>query len=396
MLPDDSGDKAGPGQPLTVSLGVTIYQPEVPARSLPATGRVTARHAPEIIRFAGKAAEFAWEEFFQGELANLHTRKNYMHAVRKFLDWSEERHLALIHVTPGDVGEYSQHLKLAIPTKKLHLAALRKFFDRMVNRHVVPINPAATVRAERYSVSEGKTPLILPRQAELLLNSITMTYQFRSQTLPDPVGLRDQAVLAVLVYTAARVGAVAKLTVKNLRDDGTGYSLRFSEKGGKSREIPVRHDLQKLLLAYIHAAGITDGPLFRTAAGKTKTLTKDPMTGIDICRMMKRRLKAAHLSSDFSPHSFRVYVANIVMWRRAVGLRSSRAFSVWPPHNAVAYRGTRSRAEGDICSEANEVRQHESRLSRQRAGGDPGGRVGVVGPKQDSITRRHRPPTGAA
>lgn len=30
------------------------------------------------------------------------------------------------------------------------------------------------------------------------------------------------------------------------------------------------------------------------------------MSGIDLCRMMKRRLKAAGLSDQFSPHSFRV------------------------------------------------------------------------------------------
>ena len=112
--------------------------------------------------------------------------------------------------------------------------------------------------------------------------------------------------LAVLIYTAARVGAVAKLTTKSLKHDGTQYALRFAEKGGKSREIPVRHDLEQFLLDYIRAAGIAEGPLFRTANRKTKTLTRNAMTGIDVCRMMKRRLKAAGLPTHFSPHSFRV------------------------------------------------------------------------------------------
>ena len=102
--------------------------------------------------------------------------------------------------------------------------------------------------------------------------------------------------LAVLVYTAARVGAVAKLTLKSLKHDGTQYTLRFAEKGGKSREIPVRHDLEQFLREYVKAAEITEGRLFRTANRKTKTLTKNAMTGIDICRMMKRRLKAAGLA----------------------------------------------------------------------------------------------------
>jgi integrase/recombinase XerD len=262
--------------------------------------------APPIIAAAGPNAKYAWEEFFQGEIANYYTRRNYSHAVRRFLTWADAKDVALLDITPGLVGTYFQELDVAVPTKKLHLAALRKFFDRLVNRHAVYINPAATVRAERYSMVEGKTPEIQRKQAETLIKSIETTYVDNSETRPDLVGLRDQAILAVLAYTAARVGAVAKLTFKSLRHDGTQYALRFAEKGGKSREIPVRADLQKILMAYVEAAGIVDGPLFRTAAGKTGRLTANAMTGIDICRMMKRRLKAAGLPDDFSPHSFRV------------------------------------------------------------------------------------------
>jgi integrase/recombinase XerD len=276
---------------------ITVYdgtKSDEPTRS----GKpVTARDAPAIVKAAGRSAEFAWEEFFQAEIANAHTRKNYMHAVREFLAWVEGRGLELPRITPGDVGAYIQGLGLATPTKKLHLAALRRFFDRLVNRHVAIINPAATVRAERYSIVEGKTPEIGAGQVRALLRSIDVS---------DPVGLRDRAILAVLVYTAARVGAVAKLTVKDLVHDGSQYSLRFSEKGGKSREIPARHDLERLLLGYLGAAGITEGPLFRTANGRTRRLTRGAMSGIDICRMMKRRLKAAGLPGHFSPHSFRV------------------------------------------------------------------------------------------
>ena len=176
--------------------------------------------------------------------------------------WCEERNLQLIRVTPGDVGVYFQELPLAVPTKKLHLAAQRRFFDRLVNRHVIVINPAATVRGERYPVVEGKTPEIKPDQIAKLLTSIDVSTR---------VGLRDRAVLAVLIYTAARVGAVAKLTLKSVRHDGSQYSLRFSEKGGKSREIPVRHELEHALLAYIEAADITEGPCSAPSRARPKS-----------------------------------------------------------------------------------------------------------------------------
>jgi integrase/recombinase XerD len=254
---------------------------------------------PAIVTDAGGGAEFAWDEFFKGQLANAHTRKNYAHAVRHFLAWCDhpDRQVPLVRITPGNVGDYLTGLKLATPTKKLRLAALRKFFDVLVVRHVVLLNPAASVRAERYAVVEGKTPEISVKQARSLLKSVDVS---------NLVGLRDRALIAVLIYTAARVGAVAKLTLKNLKHDGTQYALRFSEKGGKSREIPVRHDLEQFLLDYIAAAKISEGPLFRTALRRTKQLTTKSMSGIDICRMMKRRLKVAGLPGQFSPHSFRV------------------------------------------------------------------------------------------
>ena len=115
--------------------------------------------------------------------------------------------------------------------------------------------------------------------------------------------------MAVLIYTAVRVGAAAMLTLRDLRHDGRQWTLRFAEKGGKSREIPVRHDLQDILRAYLLASGLQPGisaPLFRAAAGRTRTLTNRPMTASDICRMVKRRLVDAGIPAHLSPHSFRV------------------------------------------------------------------------------------------
>ena len=219
---------------------IAIYDRAKTGELIQSAEPVTARNAPAIVKAAGKSAEFAWEEFFQAEIANAHTRKNYMHAVRQFLAWVEERNLELPRISPGDVGEYLQSLELATPTKKLHLAALRRFFDRLVNRHVCVINPAATVKAERHSVVEGKTPDIGPTQARSLLKSITVT---------DPVGLRDRAVLAVLIYTAARVGAVAKLTDEEFRERrfavhvtfrGERWEIEGNPSAARSGAIPTR------------------------------------------------------------------------------------------------------------------------------------------------------------
>lgn len=261
-----------------------------------------AREIPAIVADAGNAARFAWEEFFFGRIRSSHTRRAYHRAVKGFLAWCEDRSLKLTEISPADVGHYLDSLTLATSSKKQVLAGLRHFFDGLVTRHAIVLNPAASVRADRYQVIEGKTPEITVKQARKLLQSIDTT---------DIIGLRDKSIIAILIYTAARVGAVAKLKCKDLYDTGDQYCLRFNDKGGKSREIPVRHDLQSLLLEYLKSASIQveqtrDRPLFLTTITKTKQLTDRAMTAGDMGRMIKRRMKAAGLPDRLSPHSFRV------------------------------------------------------------------------------------------
>ncbi len=256
---------------------------------------------PALVAECGPAAQFAWDEFIYGKLRNLYTRRNYRHAVNQFLSWCQSRHVDLVRVTPAHVGQYFDGLAYAPATKNLHLAALRHFFDELVTRHVIVLNPAASVRGERYQVIEGKTPEMTVPQARQLLASIDTSHV---------VGLRDRAIIGILVYTAARVGAVAQLSRADFYDTDSQYCLRFAEKAGKSREIPVRHDLRGMISDYLRTAGIQDDeeatPLFRTTIRRTKQLTASGMTSIDMARMVKRRLRDADLPQRLSPHSLRV------------------------------------------------------------------------------------------
>jgi integrase/recombinase XerD len=221
----------------------------------------------------------------------------------------------LAAITPGMVGQYLTALGGSPAKRNQHLAALRGFFDRLVNRHVVILNPAASVKGVKDTVVEGKTPEITIDQARKLLASIKLSREVKTKEgepveVPLVVGLRDRAILATLAYTACRAGAVAKLRLGDFQDDGTQYALRFQEKGGKSREIPVRHDLEGFILAYVDAAGIAgeakDSPLFRAGNGRTRKLSGNAMTSKRICELVKRRLKDAGLPLRLSPHSFRV------------------------------------------------------------------------------------------
>ena len=287
---------------------VSHSEEELPTHSAPlllptslAPVRNVENGFPALIESAGASAQFAWEEFIYGKIRNEHTRRSYGRAVSQFLSHIERQRKELSQISPRDVGSYLDSLNYAPATKKLHLSGLRHFFDTLVTRHVIVLNPAASVRSERLNVVEGKTPEITVAQARTLLQSIDTS---------NIVGLRDRASIGILIYTAARVGAVSRLRRQDFYDLGDQYCLRFTEKGGKSREIPVRHDLRGFIEDYMRIAGLElahkDTPLFRTSVRRTKLLTLNRMTPGDIGRMVKRRMFEAGLPSRLSPHSFRV------------------------------------------------------------------------------------------
>jgi site-specific recombinase XerD len=276
------------------------------AKPSPVVVQARARSAalPSLVERAGGAARFDWDEFFYAEHHNPHTQKAYERAVRRFLGWVEGQEVDLTAISPGMVGQYLTALAGSPAKRNLALAALRGFFDRFVNRHVCILNPAASVTGVKEQVIEGKTPEVTIEQARTLLRSIKLTYEVRAkgkmpQEVINVIGPRDRAILATLAYTACHAGAVAKVRIGDFQDEGSQYVLRFQEKGGNSREVPVRHDLEGFILAYVEAAGIAgdtnEAPLFVASNGRTQKLTRNAMTSKRICELVKRRLKDAGL-----------------------------------------------------------------------------------------------------
>jgi len=116
------------------------------------------------------------------------------------------------------------------------------------------------------------------------------------------------ALLGVLAYTFARIGAVVNLKVEDYYPSGKRFLLRFKEKGGKEKELPVHHKLEELLDEYLKVTGLgaePGSPLFPASIGKTGKLSRRPLVRTDAADMLKRRLKQAGLPAHYSPHSFR-------------------------------------------------------------------------------------------
>jgi integrase/recombinase XerD len=256
---------------------------------------------PSVIRQAGQKAEKRFLEFFTANIRNKNTREAYYRALVDFFAWCDDRSFDLIDIEPIVVAAYIEYLGTIYskPTVKQHLAAIRMCFDWLVTGQVLPMNPASSVRGPSYVVKRGKTPVLTAEEARQLLDSID------TSTL---VGLRDRALIAVMVYSFARVSAVVGMRVEDYYQNGKRWWIRLHEKGGKFHEVPAHHNAEAYLDAYIRTARIAEdkrGPLFRTAAGKSGQLTLNALARRDALRMVKRRSAAGGLSGRVCCHTFR-------------------------------------------------------------------------------------------
>ena len=187
----------------------------------------------------------------------------------------------------------------AKPSVKQHLAAIRMLFDWLVTGGIVATNPAHAVRGPKHVVKRGKTPVLTAEEARALLDSIDTS---------TVVGLRDRALISVMTFTFARIGAVVAMRVEDYYPQGKRWWVRLHEKGGKRHEMPAHHTLEAYLDAYLDAAGIRDSgksPLFRSAAWHTGVLTDNAMNRVDAYRMIRRRAAALGLKVRIGCHTFR-------------------------------------------------------------------------------------------
>jgi len=175
-------------------------------------------------------------EFFTANIRNPNTRKAYAWAVGEFATWCEANGLTeLSDIEPVHVAAYIEILwqRLSAPSVKQHLAAIRMLFDWLVVGQVLATNPASSVRGPKHSVRKGKTPVLAADEARALLDSIDTSTQ---------VGLRDRALIGLMVYTFARVGAALqiKLRMSMCRGVAPGYGYtRKVESGTKCPAIII-------------------------------------------------------------------------------------------------------------------------------------------------------------
>lgn len=196
------------------------------------------------------------------------------------------------------VRSYLAHLhraRLANRSLARHLSTLRSFFRWACREGHLEKNPARGLPSPR-------TPRTLPRALTL-----PDTERLLSAEEEGPVPERERALFELLYATGLRVSEAAGLDLEDV--DFSARLLRVTGKGSRERIVPFGETAADALREYLPSrAALRSGveeddpesgePLFVNARGGR-------LTTRSMARLLKRRLRAAGLPAEISPHALR-------------------------------------------------------------------------------------------
>ena len=234
--------------------------------------------------------------------ASPKTVETYTKNIRRFFAYLAENGIA--QPQREDIVAYRDFLKREHKptTVQGYLAAVKLFFQWTQQEGLYP-DVAQRVKGAKLD-TEHKKDYLTTRQVTRLLGAIDRS------TLK---GLRDYAMLSVMVTTGLREISIVRADIGDIRTAGDAVALYYQGKGHEEKAdyVKLAEPVEEAVRAYLKARGETDpkAPLFSSIANRN---TGERMTTRSVSRVAKDRLIAVGLESDrLTGHSFRHTAATL-------------------------------------------------------------------------------------
>lgn len=272
----------------------------------------------------------AWEDVFTTWLKNYrseNTRKKYRTIVEEFFkfvdkwftdvekldviewrDYLQNERQVLYEAKDGST--YYEKATLADTSINLYLSAISSFYKFAQERKLVDHNPTDGVKRHTVNPYGKATYLNIDKGQDLQL--------LRGIEKDTEKGLRDRAIILIMLTTAIRVGAVSDAKVGDIQELNGQWYLMYRNKGGEQQTALLTSPVIKAIRAYLTARGevAENDALFATVIGK-KPIRKR-LRGTAITNMIARRAKAAGLH-HITAHSLRHSAAVQAIQHGSVG-----------------------------------------------------------------------------
>jgi site-specific recombinase XerD len=259
--------------------------------------------APAPANPAAILAAVPQESVWLANFVSKRTRETYRNAIREFLAFLGIKSAdELAAVDQAHVIAWREDMaRRGAEAKTIHnrISAVSSLFKHLCEHQEAKRNPTTGVKRPRVDSSQVKTPVITPEQVRKVLDSPA------HGTLR---GLRDRAILHILFYTGCRISEVARLRVRDIREDGGYTVLDFIVKGGKRNRLAIHPELQKMLKEYLDISGhgrMPDYALILTTRKRPGKRLPEPMSREQMYNLFMKYAKAAGLPADVTPHTAR-------------------------------------------------------------------------------------------
>lgn len=205
-------------------------------------------------------------------LDSAHSRRAYERHLREFIAWHQTT--GQIELNKATVQRYAAELRdsgFSPATINQRLSAIRKLAAEASDNGALDAQIANGIKAVKGIRHEGKRTgnWLAKQQAQQLLNAPD------TSTLK---GLRDRAILALLLGCGLRRSEAANLTIDRVQQrDGRWVLVDLIGKRNKVRSVPMPNWAKQAMDEYANAANMVNGIVFRPI-NKAGRLTGERMT----------------------------------------------------------------------------------------------------------------------
>jgi integrase/recombinase XerD len=223
-------------------------------------------------------------------------------------------------VTEDHVAVYARMLDaagLSPASAARKLSAVSGWYGWLTRRGYIPANPAAAVGRPAVDPDTSTTPGLTRDQAAAMLNA--------ADNARGPQQARTAVIVAVLLFTGARVSEICAAGVEDLGTDRGHRVLWVTRKGGKRQALALPPPAADRLDSYLHARSDLAAMLAlpgQPGARKPHRVLFATGTGArllpaDIWRLVRRVGKAAglprELVANLGPHAMRHSFATLYL-----------------------------------------------------------------------------------
>ena len=190
----------------------------------------------------------------------------------------------------------TQRRSLSARSQARKLSSIKVFYKLLIKRGKLKESPA-TMKAPKFYKS---LPAFIPAKE---MDALTEPSTLHELNRPEPLVIRDRAIIETLYSTGMRISELLSLTVTNIKGyDGSIVSeLKITGKGNKNRIVFFGESARQSITQYLahrHQLNATTGSLFVNARG-------GPLTDRGVRDILKHYERPANMQRPLYPHRFR-------------------------------------------------------------------------------------------